>query len=556
MQVIGFIEHSRLGLMPGRELCLVPAIGYIVARPVYLTNGGHMGTATPAVAKADRWIRARLASAEYARRRLPSLSSMAQQAGVSRMSMVRAVKRLTQQGLLRTVYGKGVFPTGVVPAPQCPSDADDSDKQLKFEVVARRVWEDIVSGHFVRGEKLPPAKLLCERYGCSAATVRKALRMTQEQGYTTPVKRSYAITPWVAADQRNTLVLISRGDSDTNRAFPSPLSYGNMINLEHECSRHGLALRYVAYDTAGDRLVGKGEYAAFPAHVPVRQTILGVVVWTMALDETQLTRLFSALRTLRAPVAIYDEMGIMAGIPLSQRPARHCVFAEHMSYRAGVRVGRACLDRGHRGVAYISLGPNAATPDRRWHGLEHTFASRGNGCQARFITGDEPRSARANRVVTQRVLEAIGARLHADMQQAALDGRNSAALWDALRLQVDLIYRQLWALPILIRKFQTALADDAVSAWVLFNDDVTFRARNFLESRGTQVPRDLSLVGFDNSELAYAHGLASYRFNNQALTSALVSYLLGADMPPRLKSSPHNVDIDGEVLNHGSLRQV
>lgn len=481
---------------------------------------------------------------------------MAQQAGVSRMSMVRAVKRCRQEGLLQTVYGKGVFPTGAVPVPQNLSGAGDCSKLPKFESVAQRVWEDIVSGHFARGEILPPAKLLCERYGCSPATMRKALRMTEEQGYTRSHKRSYEISPSEAGNQRNTLVLISRGDSDNNCAFPSPLSYGNMINLEHECSRHGLTLRHVAYDAVRDRLVGKGEYSAFPDRIPARRTILGVVVWSMALGETQLTRIFSALRRLRVPVAIYDEMGIMAGIPVSQRPTRHCVFAQHMSYRAGVKVAQACLALGHRRVAYISLARSAAVPDQRWCGLQHTFASRGNGSEAVFITSDEPRSARANRAVTERVLAEIGARLHADMRRSSLDTRNSAALWDALHLQVGLIYRQLWALPILIGKFETALADDAISAWVLFNDDGTFRARNFLESCGKQVPGDLSLVGFDNSEMAYSNGLASYRFNNQALTSALVSYLLGADMPSRFKSSPHTVDIDGEVLNHGSLRKM
>jgi DNA-binding LacI/PurR family transcriptional regulator len=70
------------------------------------------------------------------------------------------------------------------------------------------------------------------------------------------------------------------------------------------------------------------------------------------------------------------------------------------------------------------------------------------------------------------------------------------------------------------------LADQTVTLWVGANDLVAESCRQFLELRKIAVPGRIALVGFDDSEVAWANRISSYNFNCPELARVMVAGLL------------------------------
>jgi DNA-binding LacI/PurR family transcriptional regulator len=60
---------------------------------------------------------------------------------------------------------------------------------------------------------------------------------------------------------------------------------------------------------------------------------------------------------------------------------------------------------------------------------------------------------------------------------------------------------------------------------------------DFLHERGVQIPRRISVVGFDDSIEAQIHGLTSYNFNSIGVARGMLAHLL----------NPHPVDDFTEI---------
>ncbi len=69
-----------------------------------------------------------------------------------------------------------------------------------YEVVAGRLREEILSGRFPQGTRLPNETVLAAEFGVSRATVREALRLLAAQNliHTTKGRRAGATSPYPA----------------------------------------------------------------------------------------------------------------------------------------------------------------------------------------------------------------------------------------------------------------------------------------------------------------------------------------------------------------------
>jgi DNA-binding LacI/PurR family transcriptional regulator len=73
---------------------------------------------------------------------------------------------------------------------------------------------------------------------------------------------------------------------------------------------------------------------------------------------------------------------------------------------------------------------------------------------------------------------------------------------------------------------EQALRDHSITAWVGANDEVALTALRFLASRRVQVPRQLSVVGFDGSPPAMLAELTTYDFNAPAAAKTALDLVL------------------------------
>jgi DNA-binding LacI/PurR family transcriptional regulator len=98
--------------------------------------------------------------------------------------------------------------------------------------------------------------------------------------------------------------------------------------------------------------------------------------------------------------------------------------------------------------------------------------------------------------------------------------------------------------------FTSALSLPGVHAWVLPSDYETFFALHFLRERGVQVPRRISLIGFDDEKLALRFNLSSYNFKFSAIAQRTISFILN---PSHIlfRNTPR-IECEGIVVERGS----
>ena len=84
-------------------------------------------------------------------------------------------------------------------------------------------------------------------------------------------------------------------------------------------------------------------------------------------------------------------------------------------------------------------------------------------------------------------------------------------------------------------------------------DDLGLLALRFLRRKGIRLPRDLSLVSFDDTIAGYTNGLTSYNFNIPAIVNAMVEHVLA---PNRAGWRGRVVEISGMVLERQTSSSV
>jgi DNA-binding LacI/PurR family transcriptional regulator len=99
--------------------------------------------------------------------------------------------------------------------------------------------------------------------------------------------------------------------------------------------------------------------------------------------------------------------------------------------------------------------------------------------------------------------------------------------------------------------FAAALRNRAVTAWVLANDAVAVMARDYLSRRRIRVPRDISLIGFDDSVDAMKYRITSYNFNIAQVVHAMVHHVVTCGrLPTKRRLQP--VEIEGIIVERVS----
>jgi DNA-binding LacI/PurR family transcriptional regulator len=98
------------------------------------------------------------------------------------------------------------------------------------------------------------------------------------------------------------------------------------------------------------------------------------------------------------------------------------------------------------------------------------------------------------------------------------------------------------------------LADRSITAIVAVNDQAAIAVLNYLERRGIEVPRRLSIAGFDNIPETLVRGLTSYDFNVPGAAQCLVRRVI--EPPVGRRAVLREDRIRGTVMLRGSVRAV
>ncbi|GLW65780.1 hypothetical protein Arub01_40240 [Actinomadura rubrobrunea] len=156
----------------------------------------------PIYQQIGRIIRRRILSGELRPgQRIPSEQALVEEFGVARETARRAVAWLRDQGLVHTAPQRGSFVTtdGAAVDPPAWSTDDTAPAYLR---IASIIKKRIDAGLLKPTRPIPSEKQLCQEFGVSRVTARRAVAYLREQGliYTVPQRGSYVAPPGDQSD--------------------------------------------------------------------------------------------------------------------------------------------------------------------------------------------------------------------------------------------------------------------------------------------------------------------------------------------------------------------
>lgn len=486
---------------------------------------------------------------------LPSKAELAQRAGVSPHTILKAFALLKQEGILQGSRGHRyrLSTTGdsrsqsTPPVSWTPSTGTASSQTwLK---VKDQLQKDILNNVFRTGVPLPSLKELQVRYGVSYPTIKKALEALYHEHLVVPHHRGYVVPAAGGRKTGESILLLCPG----NRKGEFPANAINETFLRTvgtECARKQLTLVSTAYFIAEDKLMFSSVTRGVFEDINELGDFFGFMVLIMeSTTRPEPTTILHYLRRFHKPMAVFDQLGEWKLSQYYQQPHAIKFFEVSTSRHCGRIAGRFLLEKGHTSVAFLSPYHRSLWSLKRLTGLDSIFKKAGHVQGVTAYTLDQSVD-----ITRHQSSELLARRYRIDAVLEAFDRWTEDA--DPLALsRIEPIMQSLrgYTLPNIefTRRlrvlFDRALAEGSHTAWVTANDNVAVEAMRYLIEKNIAPP---SLMGFDNTYSSIWYGITSYDFNIPALVHNMLDFVLTPNHTKWERKQP--VQIDGLIVERHS----
>ncbi|MBD3343506.1 MAG: GntR family transcriptional regulator [Chitinivibrionales bacterium] len=522
-------------------------------------------TKKPAVQKAYTSIFKGISSGDYAPHQpLPSLSTLASEIGVSRNSVLSALKKLSEDSIVVSKRGAGYFPMDRPGTDLVNETCFEPQIGAEFNTIERivsQIKQDIADGAFSRKDKLPSLKSMCATYATSYPSMKAALSvladecLIQIQGS----RRRIVLNKKQGNCKRVRILTLLQYDGK----IPSEGFIPDMIRLlELESDRLGLHIELIGYfslheshiedytdpDSATVPFVLYGETKPF--HLTDSDQVAGYI--HLVGYQTVGSRLVERwLSHITKPISVFNTAGDTTLPPFLSKPHVR-FFSCATSKKAGLIAGNAALQAGHRHIAWISPFHESSWSRNRLKGLQQAF-----------LTGNTERSIQAftlnkpSNIYGYYFKESQERCNYKPLNEAFTAWRksNPVEFGDAL----EHLFRYeipIKALPgaVLAGKmkaiFAKALTYKNISLWICANDWVALQAISFCKAAGVNVPEKTAVMGFDNSSESLVEGLTSFDFGIRSLAGRMLGFIANMRLIPFRKRP---VEEPGRVIFRQSM---
>lgn len=490
---------------------------------------------------------------------LPSKDELAERAGVSPHTILKAFALLKQEGTLEGSRGHRYR----------LSTAGDSRRLITPSVLwsaagtaSSQTWlktrqeleKDILNNIFRTGVPLPSLKELQVRYGVSYPTIKKALEALYHDHLLVPYHRGYMVPSAGGKKTGESILLLCPG----NRKGEFPANAINETFLRTvgtECARKQLTLASIAYFIENSRLMFSSATRGVFEDITELGDFFGFMVLIMeSTTKPEPTTVLHYLRRFHKPMAVFDQLGEWKLSQYYQQSHATKFFEVSTSKHCGRIAGRFLLEKGHTSIAFLSPYHRSVWSVKRLAGLETIFRKAGHERgvtpytldQGVDITRNQSSELLARRYRFDPVLDAFDRwREHAEPLALSRIDPIMQSLRGHTLSNIEFV-RRLRVL------FDRALACDSHTAWVAANDNVAAEAMRYLIEKDVDVPRRLSLMGFDNTYSSIWYGITSYDFNIPALVHNMLDFVLTPRHNKWAGKKP--VQIDGLIVERNSAR--
>ena len=480
----------------------------------------------PGIEKAVEFL-ARYGTSYPSGGKMPPIRTLARQADVSFVTMWKAVRTVRESGTMKALLPAQTQNS----APETASPTQPAN--LLWRKVQVRLKKDILSGRFVHSDFLPAYKELQYQYSVSFRTLKKVINELSNEGIIKPGRKGYVVPALTTSDSNAKIVALGCGWED-GKIWADYQDRNYFRILESECMLNRISLDIVVYFRQSDRLRFIHSAARQPYSL-TNDNILGVI-YIIANLEVDPGDVLKELAVLKKPLAVLDVVGYFNHhvFPAGNRFIR--LFTTTASLYPARLAAQYLLRLGHKHIAFISPFHKA-----QWSKIRHT------ACAALYNDAGYPVG------VTPFVLDRFayqwdyikkpGSRedlqtlisqykqwkKHAHAEFFKKFGNISYSIskylteWNCASGE---IYQK--SVPL----FQKALRDTSITAWIMANDFAATLALDFLKEHGIRIPRDLSILSFDNTLDAMEYQLSTYDFNNNGIVNMMLRYILSPSTIP------------------------
>ena len=518
----------------------------------------------PGIARARTYL-ANLSLQDNDNFRLPPIRSLASSAGVSFVTMWKAIQQLKREGVIKIDTGgnnrpkineKNSFSIQEGTVSDFVSRSPATISTGSWRRIAEQLYRDVVSGRYPGGEKLPSCKELQRTYGVSFATLKKALSTLIDEEIVEPHTSGYYIPSLTGSTGHSRIVAIACGWED-GKIWIDHQDKSYFRALESECIRMNIQLDVIVYFRSNDRL--RFIHSASKIDYDLNdQTILGYIFIVANLDSAP-EEVLERLVALRRNVAVLDVVGGWK-VPRSAQGSRLVqLFTATASMLPAKRVAQYLLGKGHRQIAFFSPFHRALWSQRRLDTIVEMYTRAGLPYGVTPFVRDEC-AYQWDYLKNQEHQEDIRSLInqYAEWKKEAHSeffkrfgnlGYSIVKYVTEWNCASGEIYEEMQPL------FESALESRSITAWVMANDFAATIAIDFLKERNVRIPEELSIISFDNTLDAMEYQLTSYDFNNYGIITMMVRYILASHtIKPSRRGSC--IEVDGTLVVRRSTASV
>jgi DNA-binding GntR family transcriptional regulator len=509
---------------------------------------------------------------------LPSMGELAAKYGVSRPTLLKAAHALRDRGVVAIAQGRRMrLMSGDAPNRALPDPTFTPSARRFADSLAQR----IANGVYRSGQELPKQTYFASEYGISIRTVRKGYQILVDRGLMYRRGRGWAAgrpvrKPSVEQRRQRSMIAIAvRSLADWHGLQTQGRSEKFIEAFTSEAESFGVDIVTAVHDEE------RGEYVV-PAIVdeprPLARLVrelgtayLGTLILNNRYElpdvEVMIGRCLALGRTVW-----YDRSGINIDAPPPGRQYARCHYSEEAVVGEALKV---LADFGHRTIAYIrpagnepwvfqrgatlaKLGSSMTPPQRVLliePGGEYQPGSRAEGFRDRLASFCErfPAFDRRFRELVA-VLRSRGEPLFAGM-----DVDYTTALASIIHIirkrggtgGLDGECGTTARLARITPMMMTLMSNRDVTALVVPRDIYAYRCIQWLAIAGVRVPRDLSVISFDNTFHRIPTSLASIDPGFNHLGYSAFHFLFG-DIRPR-RDAHGNLPVRPTVSRWGTL---
>ncbi|MBD3243596.1 MAG: GntR family transcriptional regulator [Chitinivibrionales bacterium] len=480
--------------------------------------------ATPALERALAFVETLRRRHPQPGDRLPTLASLARDAGVSLHTMHLAVRRLADRGLLSVRRRAGILWQNPTIAVELPSRTHTpAVRPRRGDLLVREIETELLSGALPT--PLPSMKELRGRYRAGYQTVRDALRVMAERGIIMRRGREWVMRRVEHRTGTAEIVLIAPSPDMTRLAHQGAKVAEFCAAMERECSLQGTRLRFAS---------------SFHPVAPDASHLGYLVVATHSPDTV--AKIASGLRSGGRPVVVVDILGDCP-LPRLARGARVPIVRIQEATVAARQAALHLRELGHRRVAFVSPYKPGGTGwvGDRMQGVRDVY-----GGDVVELWCDDLLSPEGTRSWVERslmpTLKRATATLCADIRE-----KTCMVGEDWLRAELAPSISSRYTESHLQPLFQRAAADPSITAWIGANDDVALSALRYLARERIDVPAQVSVIGFDGTREGLLARLSTFDFNIPAFVRTALELVLRPRAPRNARPAAV-IDIPGVLV--------